>query len=66
MGEMKDKAEGKFKEAAGTVTGNDDQKAEGQAQQGWGNAQGAANKVKDSVGSALDNATSDDRDSTNP
>ncbi|MCW2622624.1 MAG: CsbD family protein [Frankiales bacterium] len=47
---IKNKAEelgGKGKEAAGDATGNDDLKAEGQADQASGNLKQAGEKVKD-------------------
>jgi len=64
MSEMKNKLEGTAKEAMGTVTDDDSQKNEGRGQQTVGNAQGAANDVKDKVGNAVDNATSDDTHDT--
>ncbi len=50
MDKMKNKAEeltGHGKEAAGDATGNEDLKAEGQADQVSGNAKQAGEKVKD-------------------
>ena len=62
MGEWKDKAEGTVKETVGKVTGDDSQQTEGKAQKTWGDVQGTANDVKDTVGSAVSHATSDDND----
>ncbi len=42
-----DEAKGKAKEAAGTVTGDDDLKNEGKADQAAGKVQDAADSVKD-------------------
>lgn len=67
MGELKDKLQGNAKEAAGAVSGDDQMKNEGRAQQTVGNVKGVANDVKDKVGSAVDDAknNTDNRDSTN-
>ena len=48
-----DKAEGKLKEAAGTLTGNEKLKREGQAQQVAGNVKDAVNKVVDKAADLL-------------
>jgi uncharacterized protein YjbJ (UPF0337 family) len=52
MGEWTDKIEGKAKEAAGTVTGDDSKKNEGKVQSGIGNVEGKANDVKDDLSNA--------------
>lgn len=57
MGELKDKVEGSAKEAAGTVTGDDELKNKGRAQQTVGNVKGVAQDVKDKVGSAVNHAS---------
>lgn len=59
MGELKDKVQGTAKEAAGTVTGDDEMKNKGRAQETWGNVQGTANDVKNKVSNAVDNAKGD-------
>lgn len=63
MGEWKDKVEGTVKETVGNVTGDQSEQTEGQAQQTWGNVQGTADDLKERVGAAVNDATSDDRDS---
>lgn len=47
-----EKLKGKAKEATGTVTGNDDLRAEGQADQAEAQAKHAADKAKDTVQNA--------------
>jgi uncharacterized protein YjbJ (UPF0337 family) len=48
-----DKAEGRLKEAAGTLTGNEKLKREGQAQQVAGDVKDAVNKVVDKAADLL-------------
>ena len=49
MGEHVDKAKGNIKKAAGTVTGNDALKREGQRDVVKGNVKGAFNEVKNAA-----------------
>jgi uncharacterized protein YjbJ (UPF0337 family) len=51
-----DEAKGRAKEAAGTLTGNDDLKAEGAAEQQAAKAQQAINKAADSAKGAVSGA----------
>ncbi len=60
MSDLTNKVEGKAKEAAGNVTGNDEQKAEGQAQNSVGNAQSKVHDATDRLGDAVADATKDD------
>lgn len=46
MGEHTDKAKGNLKQAAGTLTGNDKLKREGQRDEARGHLKGALNEVK--------------------
>ena len=62
MGELKDKMEGKAKEAVGTVTGDESTKTEGKAQETWGSAQGVANDARDTVKNAVGTMDRDDED----
>jgi uncharacterized protein YjbJ (UPF0337 family) len=57
MGEWTDQIEGKAKEAAGTVTGDDSTKNEGKAQSTVGNVEGKANSIKDGISNAADEFT---------
>jgi len=59
MSDLTNKVEGKAKEAAGNVTGNDEQKAEGQAQNSVGDAQSKVHDATDRVGDAVADATKD-------
>ena len=47
MGEITDKAAGRAKQAAGALTGDDDTKHEGQAQEKKGEVKGAVNDAVD-------------------
>ncbi len=49
-----DEAKGRVKEAAGALTGNDDLKHEGKADQAAGKVKQAAETVKDKVDDAVD------------
>lgn len=49
-------AAGKVKQAVGNVTGDDDLKAEGAAQEVKGDAQQALGNAKEAIGNALKNA----------
>ncbi len=60
MSDLTNKIEGKAKEAAGNVTGNDDQKAEGQAQSSVGDAQSKVHDATDKVGDKVADATKGD------
>jgi uncharacterized protein YjbJ (UPF0337 family) len=64
MGEWKDKAEGTVKETVGKATGDQSMQNEGEAQDTWGHVQGAANNVKDKVGSAANRTAQDMEDAT--
>jgi uncharacterized protein YjbJ (UPF0337 family) len=58
MGEKSDQASGRVKEAAGTLTGNDDLKNEGKAERASGEikekAGDAVDKVKDAIKKVTD------------
>ncbi len=60
MSDLTNKVEGKAKEVVGNVTGNDDQKAEGQAQNSVGDAQSKVHDATDKVGDAVADATKGD------
>jgi uncharacterized protein YjbJ (UPF0337 family) len=64
MGEWKDKAEGTIKETVGKVTDDQSMQNEGRAQDTWGHVEGAANNIKDKVGSAANRSAQDMEDST--
>ncbi len=60
MSDLTNKVEGKAKETAGNITGNDDQKAEGQAQSTVGDAQSKVHNATDKVGDKVADATKGD------
>lgn len=63
MGEWTDKAEGKVKDVAGSVTGDNSMQAEGKAQQTKGDVEGVGNDVKNAVQDFANSAKSDNTDS---
>ncbi len=60
MSDLTNKIQGKAKEMAGNVTGDDDQKAEGKAQNTVGDAQSKVHDATDKVGDAVADATKGD------
>ena len=54
-----DVVKGRIKEAAGALTGNDELREEGKADQAVGKAKQAVQKVADTVKKAVDKATED-------
>ena len=52
-----DRIEGKAKELEGTVTGDDDRKAEGEAQSAWGKAKDGIREVAEDVKDAISKRT---------
>ena len=54
MGGKTDVVKGRIKEAAGTLTGNDELRAEGQTDQAVGKVKQAVDKVSDKVKKAVD------------
>ena len=54
MGEKTDQAQGRVKEAVGSLTDNDDLKREGQVDQAAGKAKGKVEDVKDWVEDKID------------
>jgi len=64
MGELKDKVQGKAKEVAGTVTGDDQQQMEGKAQKTWGGVQGTANDLRDTAGTMVEKVRRGDTSDT--
>lgn len=56
MGSNADDAKGRAKEAAGTLSGDDDLKREGKADQAGAKAKDAAEKAKDKANDAVDAA----------
>ena len=54
MGELTDKASGRVKQAAGALTGDDETKHEGQAQEKKGEVKGTINDAVDKAEDKLD------------
>ncbi|MBP7929717.1 MAG: CsbD family protein [Acidimicrobiia bacterium] len=54
MGENTDKIEGRVKQAAGDLTGNDDLKKEGKNQENAGKVKGTINSAADHLNDAVD------------
>lgn len=54
MGSNADDAKGRIKEAAGTISGDDDLEREGKADQAGAKVKGAAETAKDKTGDAVD------------
>jgi uncharacterized protein YjbJ (UPF0337 family) len=65
MGEWTDKIEGKAKEAAGTVTGDESKKNKGKAQSTWGDVEGKGNDIKNDISNAADEFKSNSNDTYN-
>ena len=57
MGEKSDQASGRVKEAAGTLTGNDDLKNEGKVDRKGGEAKQKVGEAADKVGDAVNKVT---------